>query len=220
MRHPDGAWAGYTYEWLADQSDARRVNGGKTVSVNGQDWIFPSAAQCDQCHTVAAGVALGPETAQMNRDFTYASTGRTANQLSTIDHVMMFSSPLAGSPDVLPALADPADTSADIKERARAYLHTNCANCHRPNGGTPVSLDLRYDTALANTNACDVAPSAGNLGVPNARIVAPGDAAASTLVLRANRRDGNGMPPLGSTVIDTEGVNLLTAWVNGLSGCQ
>jgi mono/diheme cytochrome c family protein len=221
MRHPDGVWAGYTYEWNAQQTEATRVVGGKTVAIAGQNWVFPSEAQCDQCHTGAAGYALGPETAQLNKDFTYPSTGRTDNQLETLDHIMMFAAPLSGTPDTLPTLADPADTSANIGDRARAYLQTNCASCHRPGGGTPVDLDLRYSTALQDTAACDAVPQAGRLGIPNARIIAPGDAGSSTLVARTNRRGGiAAMPPVGSTVIDTAGVALLTDWVNGLTGCQ
>ncbi|MDH3304066.1 MAG: PQQ-dependent sugar dehydrogenase [Gammaproteobacteria bacterium] len=220
MRHPDGVWAGYTYEWNAQQTQATRVIGGKTVPIAGQNWVFPSEAQCDQCHSSAAGHALGPETAQLNRDFTYPSTGRTDNQLETLDHVMMFASPLAGTPDTLPALADPMDATADLNDRARAYLHTNCANCHRPGGGTPVDIDLRYYTTLQNTGACDMIPQAGMLGITNARIIAPGDAARSTLVARTNRRgDFVAMPPVASTVIDSAGVTLLTDWVNGLTGC-
>ncbi|MGB5626060.1 MAG: PQQ-dependent sugar dehydrogenase, partial [Woeseiaceae bacterium] len=196
MRHPDGVWAGYTYEWNALQTEATRVIGGKTVNIAGQDWIFPSEAQCDQCHTSAASFALGPETAQLNKDFIYPSTGRTDNQLETLDHVMMFSSPLAGTPDTLPALADPMDTDADLNDRARAYLHTNCANCHRPGGGTPVDIDLRYSTALLDTNACDVDPQLGDIGLMEPRIIAPGDASRSVLVERVNRRDSMsiGMP--------------------------
>ena len=71
MRHPDGVWAGYTYEWDALQSEATRFQGGKTVNIAGQDWIYPSEGQCMQCHTSAAGFALGPKTAQLNRDLTY-----------------------------------------------------------------------------------------------------------------------------------------------------
>ncbi len=222
MRHPDGVWGGYTYEWNATQTNATRVVGGKTVNIAGQDWVFPSSAECDQCHTAAAGDALGPETAQMNRDFTYPSTGRTDNQLETIDHVMMFSTPLAGTPATLPALADPGDVNADLNARARAYLHTNCANCHRPGGGTPVDIDLRYSTALQATNACEVVPQAGDLGLVSARIIALGNASRSVLVERVNRRDTQsiGMPPVGSTVVDTAGVTLLTDWVNGLGSCQ
>jgi hypothetical protein len=42
MQHPDGVWAGYTYEWNAGQTEATRVVGGRTVNIAGQDWIFPS----------------------------------------------------------------------------------------------------------------------------------------------------------------------------------
>ncbi|MGI9234759.1 MAG: PQQ-dependent sugar dehydrogenase, partial [Woeseiaceae bacterium] len=83
MRHPDGIWAGYTYEWNSQQTEATRVIGGKTVNISGQDWIYPSGAECEQCHTTAAAFVLGPETAQMTREFTYPSTTRTANQLET-----------------------------------------------------------------------------------------------------------------------------------------
>ena len=55
MRHSDGNWAGYTYEWNAGGTDATRVVGGKTVQVAGQTWEFPSEAQCLQCHSAAAG---------------------------------------------------------------------------------------------------------------------------------------------------------------------
>ena len=97
----------------------------------------------------------------------------------------MFTTPI-GDPATLPAMPDPADPTADLADRARAYLHTNCAQCHQPGGPTPVNLDLRYTTALANTNACDVAPDAGDLGLPNARIIAPGDASRSVLVARTD----------------------------------
>jgi len=220
MRHPDGVWAGYTYEWNATQTEATRVRGGKTELIDGQDWVFPDEAECLQCHTVVAGVALGPETSQMNKDFTYPSTGRTHSQLETLDTIAMFSSPLQGTPATLPSMPDPMDMAADLGERARAYLHTNCAQCHQPGGPTPTDLDLRYTTLLANMNACDVAPDAGGLGLTMPRIIAPGNASRSVLVARTNRRDVDGMPPLGSTIVDADGVTLLTDWVNSLANCN
>ena len=220
MRHPDGIWAGYTYEWNTQQTEATRVKGGKTIFSNGQDWIFPSESQCLECHTSSAGFALGPETAQLNRVFTYPSTGRIANQLETIDHVLMFTAPLPAPVQSLPLLTSPTDSAADIADRARAYLHTNCAQCHRPGGPTPSTMDLRYNTLFANTNTCDTTPLEGDLGITNARLIAPGDAARSLIVTRASRRDSHGMPPLGSNLIDITGVNLLAAWINGLTNCS
>ncbi len=220
MRHPDGIWAGYTYEWNTAQTEATRVRGGKVVTIDGQDWIYPSEGQCMECHTAAADFALGPEIAQLNKDFTYPSTGRTANQLETIDHVMMFSGPLPGPASTLDALADPDDAGAPLEDRVRAYLHTNCAQCHRPNGPTPSTMDLRYTTALADTNACDAMPLNGNIGIPNARLIAPGDSGRSLLVERMQRRDIHGMPPIGSNVIDAANVARVAQWIDGLSGCN
>lgn len=220
MRHADGNWGGFTYEWNAQQTDATLVRGGAVRDIgNGQQWIFPSESQCIQCHTTAAGGSLGLETAQLNRSFTYPQTGRTANELFTLNHIAALTPPIA-DPAAQPSMPDPTDTSASLDSRARAYLHTNCSQCHRPNGPTPSAMDLRYTTTLAQTNACDAAPQSGDLGLgANARLIAPGSATNSIVVNRANRRDANAMPPVASNQIDTAAVALLTQWVNGLAGC-
>jgi mono/diheme cytochrome c family protein len=132
----------------------------------------------------------------------------------------MFSA-TTGDPGVLPSLPDPADTAAPLAERARAYLHTNCAQCHRPGGPTASAMDLRYSTLLDLTAACDVPAQAGDLGLgAGARIIAPGDAGLSVLVARMDRRDAHAMPPLASNLIDDDGVALIETWVDGLTGCQ
>jgi uncharacterized repeat protein (TIGR03806 family) len=226
MRHPDGVWAGYTYEWNAAQTDATRVVGGKRVQVDNQTWIFPSESECLQCHTEAAGRSLGLETAQLNGDFTYSQTGRTANQVVTLNAVQTLSPPVTQSPSALAALPDPYGTSGTLNDRARAYLHTNCAQCHQPNGGTPVTLDLRYATALNATATCNATPQAGDLGIADARIIAAGDAAKSVLLTRMSRRDGDGngdgvqMPPIASALPDTQGVALIRDWINSLTSCN
>jgi uncharacterized repeat protein (TIGR03806 family) len=219
MRHPDGDWAGYTYEWNPAQTEATRVTGGKTVAIGNQNWIFPSEAQCMQCHTQAAGFSLGLETAQLNGPLTYAQTGRNANQITTLNAVNVLSPPVAANP---PAYANPTDTTRTLTERARSYLHTNCANCHRSQGPTPVALDLRHDTALSQTGTCDVAPATGDLGIANALIIAPGESARSVLFARMSRRDANAMPPVASNLRDTEGEQLISAWIDSLTAasCQ
>lgn len=218
MRHPDGGWAGYSYEWNAAGTDATLVEGGKTATIGGTLWIFPSGAQCLVCHTAAAGFTLGLETAQLNHDFTYPATGRTANQLRTLDHIVLFGAPL-GDPAAQPRLADPADAAAPLGERARAYLHANCAGCHRP-GAAGGSLDLRFATPLASTGTCDATPQAGDLGLgAAARIIAPGRPDDSVLLARVTRRDADGMPPLASTVVDEAGALLLRDWIASLPGC-
>lgn len=36
MRHPDGGWGGYSYEWNAQQTDATLVRGGAQRVIDGQ----------------------------------------------------------------------------------------------------------------------------------------------------------------------------------------
>jgi uncharacterized repeat protein (TIGR03806 family) len=219
MRHTDGNWAGYTYQWNAQGTEATRVVGGLTTTINGQTWEFPTEGQCLTCHTSAAGRTLGLETGQLNGDLLYPATGRTANQVYTLNFIDTLTPPITLPIDQLPLIPNPSG-SAPLVDRARAWLHTNCANCHRPSGGTPVNLDFRYTTSLLGTNTCDVQPNAGNLGIANARLIAPGDAARSVVIARVNRTDSSMMPPLARHTIDTDGVQLLTGWVNSLSGCN
>jgi mono/diheme cytochrome c family protein len=220
MRHPDGVWAGYTYEWNSAQTDATRVVGGKTKTVGGQTWIYPSENDCLQCHTQVAGRTLGLETAQFNGDWLYPQTGRTANQIATLNAIGMLSPAIAGTPATLPAYVDPHGAAGTVEQRARAFLHTNCSQCHQPNGPTPVALDLRYTTALAQTGACNVAPTSGDLGLTNAMLINPGAPDSSVLLSRVNRRDSFAMPPLASNLVDTASVAVLRQWIQGLTGCQ
>jgi uncharacterized repeat protein (TIGR03806 family) len=221
MRHNDGSWAGYTYEWNGAGTDATRVVGGKNVTVEGQSWRFPSEAQCLQCHTSAAGSSLGLEVAQLNGLFGYPQTGRTANQLTTFSTLGMLTPPLTQPVAQLPRLFDPYGSVGTLTERARSYLHTNCAQCHRPGGPTSVNMDLRYTTPLAQTNACDVVPT-NALGVTDARRIATGAGAAarSMIVVRASLTDSNSMPPMQPRVVDAAGMQLLTDWTNSLASCN
>jgi len=223
MRHPNGNWGGYTYQWNAAQTAATLVKGGLITNVNppGQDWIYPSEAQCLQCHTNAAGRSLGLETAQLNSNLTYPATGRNANQLATLNAIGMFSTPLTQQPSALPAYVDPYGSSGTLTERARAYLHTNCSQCHRPSGGTPSNMDLRFSTAIASTNTCNATPVSGDLGISGARLIVPGNPGASLIYVRMSRRDLHQMPPLASNLVDTAGAALIQSWIMGMnSSCQ
>jgi uncharacterized repeat protein (TIGR03806 family) len=226
MRHPDGVWAGYTYYWNAAQTDASRVSNGLDVNVSGQTWHIPSESECMRCHTQAAGYSLGLETGQQNGSLTYPVapsppfTGNSANQLFTLNSIGLFNPAISADPATLPAYPDPYGSGGTVSERARAYLHTNCSQCHRPGGGTPVNLDLRYQTAIAATNTCGVTPS-DNLGISGAAVIAPANPDASILYVRMSQRGANQMPPIATKLVDTGGAALLRAWISGMnSTCQ
>ncbi|MEZ4237638.1 MAG: hypothetical protein R3F59_16120 [Myxococcota bacterium] len=108
------------------------------------------------------------------------------------------------------------DATATLEARARAYLHVNCAICHRPDGPSRTDLDFRYDVALADTNACDALPEHGDLGVADARVIAP-EPARSLVSLRMRRRDADQMPPMASNVVDEAGAQVVDEWISSLS---
>ena len=222
MRQSNGDWAGYSYEWNDAQTDATLVAvGGKEKTLSTQVWSYPSRAQCLQCHTSAAGFSLGLETQQLNKNFTYSQTGINAHQLSTLSApAIAMLTPQITNPAAQAKLANPfGSDSLDL--RARAYLHTNCAMCHRPGGSTGVGLNLLASTALAQTSTCNADPTKGTLGLTNAKIVAPGLPDSSVLLARANSRDPLvQMPPIGSHVVDANGVALLRQWISGLANCN
>jgi uncharacterized repeat protein (TIGR03806 family) len=219
VRRADGNWMGYSYEWNASQTQAQLVElNGKNVDINGQIWHYPSRAECLTCHTAAAGGSLGVEALQLNRTITYAATGRTANQLDTYDAIGLLSAPLdAGLKS--DALVTP-DAAVALEQRARSYLHANCANCHRPGGTTQANMDLRYDTAFADMGVCDVAPQNGDLGIINARLLVPGEPNRSLLLERISRLDSTRMPPSSSNVLDTDGIALVGDWIAAISNCN
>lgn len=216
-----GKWYGYTYEWDEAETAATRVVGGKTKDIGGQTWTYPSEAQCSACHTDVAGATLGPETAQLNGSFHYPSIDWSLNQLAALNGIGMFSSPLTTPPELLPQLVDTKDTTQSLNDRARSYFHSNCSQCHQPGSGVPTDFDLRYTASLGDMNICDVPPSKGDLGLgPDARLIAPGDSANSVILNRMGRRDAAQMPPIGSHYVDSDGLQMMTDWVNSLQSCQ
>jgi uncharacterized repeat protein (TIGR03806 family) len=218
MRHPDGAWGGYSYAWDADGKNATLLLDGEVRPWPEGQWHYPSRQECMQCHNASAGSALGAKTGQMNKDVYYAAANVVAGQLQTLAYIGLLDAPLPKKPaemDVLP----PLDGPATLGERARAYLATNCALCHNPQGGTGVGMDFRYGRPLSQTVACNQLPMRGNLGISDARIIAAGLPEKSVVSARMHLRGGNQMPPIASLRVDEAGTALVDAWIGSLTGC-
>ncbi|MDF2693357.1 MAG: hypothetical protein K0S65_1740 [Labilithrix sp.] len=203
VRYDDGGWAGYSYEWNDDQSDAVLLADSKTKDLGGgTSWYFPSRGECFACHTPIAGFTLGLEARQLEHE-------RFASVLDA---------PIAK--ESFPPLRAADTPGASNEERARGYLHANCSMCHRQGSGAgAATLDLRIDRSLADTRICNVAPQAGELGVAGSNIVTPGDPTRSTLALRMRTLDENRMPTLATRVVDEKAVNAIETWIRELPGC-
>jgi uncharacterized repeat protein (TIGR03806 family) len=226
MHHADG-WRGYSYEWSYEPDgtpiDAQLLTTSLSKSIEGQNWYYPAPGECLDCHTNGSNIALGPEIQQLNKEFVYPSTGRTANQVNTLDAIGLFSSALTTQQKSLKLYAL-NDTSVSYQQRAKSYLHSNCANCHQPDEVSTATIDLRFQTALADMNVCDVLPQRGNLGLSDPRIIDPNGTLGepnSVLIARMESTDsGLRMPPLARELLDSQAIELLKQWQEELSGCQ
>jgi uncharacterized repeat protein (TIGR03806 family) len=223
----NGTWQGYSYQWNEAQTAATLVdtNGASTSFNTGSrtvDWTYPGQRDCTECHTRSAGWTLGPETDQMNRVPVDTSLG-SGNQIDKFAAAGLFDkgpdkpyqtglvTPYQGQLGGPPA-------SATVTDRARSYLHANCAFCHRPDGEFS-SVDLRYNTPLERAGLCNVMPAKGTQGVQNATNLTPGHPELSTLWLRMQTLGKGRMPPLASAVVDQDALDLVSDWIKGIQSC-
>lgn len=226
-RHTDGVWQGYTYAWRSDLSDADLVGeDGATRTIDNSakttiEWRYPSRGQCLECHTEAANYALGPEVLQLNniRTTPYPATGRTGNQLATWAAIGLFDAPLPAPVRALPSLVNPRDSKYSNIQRARSFLHANCAGCHRPDGPTGKAIDLRFPTRIDATHLCNGVQTAGDRIYPGATILTPQKPSQSAVSLRIHARGLGQMPPLGRLLEDTADAAVIDGWINRADVC-
>lgn len=216
-------WTGYVYVWNQDQSDAELLEAAgadreyviKDAKAPGgerkQVWHFPSRSECTLCHNTSAKYVLGVDTLQLNRDHDYG--GVVANQLATLDHLGVFTKPLPAPPEKLPRLPDYVDKRASLDDRARAYLHSNCAHCHRKWGGGNAEFQLLYNLPLAETGTAGVAPAHGKLDLPDPHLLTPGRPEQSMIYHRMGRLGLGRMPHVASNVVDRDATKLIREWI-------
>lgn len=217
---------GVTYRWNAKGTDAVLVLEGAdealadTKSGKSRTWHYPSFGQCWECHR--NGYGNGDES-QRNDD--YRILGFTALELGAEQRAQLVTKEVFASAANMPTpMAKPSDEKASLEERAHAYLAANCSPCHHANA----SYTGGGETWIASYDGGDLAarhldetvknsPMAELLGLPNAPLVAPGDAAHSVLLARMKSNDPDlRMPPLARNVVDEAGVKLIEAWINSL----
>ncbi len=224
-------WYGLTYRWRSDQTNADLLytadSAPLTIATAGgsrsQTWSFPSRSDCLTCHTALAGGALGFKVHQLNHPQFYPITGRTENQLETFSTLGFFSpAPTLANIAAAPRAPSPTDVSAPLELRAKAYLDSNCATCHRP-GGANANWDGRYGTAMTGASIL-YGSLKKTYGVANEAVVRPFAPSSSILYLRSHLLGGTGnltqMPPIGKGLLDVAGEQLLFDWISvaGLDG--
>src|SRR5205823_12306684 len=131
---------------------------------------------------------------------------RTDNQIRTLAHIGMFDPSLFEDPPL--KLADLRDATAGLPERARSWLHANCAHCHRFGAGGSVASFFNYDQKLEESRTVGFTPSQGTFGIPGAHVITPGDPLRSVLYYRISSLGPARMPRIGSRRVSEAGSDL------------
>jgi len=227
LHYRDGLWHPYTYVWNDEQTDALLLEGeGKTVSYTvhnkGSDdggvketrpWRIAGRNECLLCHTTRSGSVQAFHLAQIERPSDV--DGKSIDQLTHLARMGFFSKK--------PRLANnakryvsPYDESASLEDRARAYLHVNCAHCHRRGGGGTASMDVVFKNSLKGTNLLGERPTQGAFGLHGPQVVAAGEPIRSVLLYRMAKSGRGRMPYFGSAIPDRQGVLLMRDWIASL----
>ena len=225
MTRHAGEWAGYSYEWNDEQTDARLVpKEGKERKLRIRDaaapggtrqqtWRFLSRAECMVCHSRAANFVLGLSTLQMNRP---SESNPAENQLAWLQKAGYFKPSLSSPPEKLSRLVNPYDAAVALEPRVRAYLHANCSQCHVADGGGNARMELEVSTPREKMGVIGVVPLQGKFDIPEAEIVFPGDPFRSVMLYRISKLGGGRMPQAGSSVVDRAAVKLFHDWIVSL----
>ncbi|HVY71878.1 MAG TPA: hypothetical protein VHH73_18240, partial [Verrucomicrobiae bacterium] len=183
------------------------VNDGGVIRT--QIWHYPARSECVDCHTANGGLALGFNTAQMNRDFDHGAGPE--NQIRALSDAGYFQAD-AGSVNHLRALATATNIAYSAEYRARSYLAANCVQCHQPGG--PGQWDARIVTPTASAGLINGKLN-NDLGDATNKVIVPGAPDKSMLLRRIAIKDSHHMPPLATTELNHEAIDLVTSWIVG-----
>jgi len=212
--HYDGeAWNAYSYRWNEAQTDAEIVGphgDERKLDLVGEKYPggkhrynhrFHSRAECLRCHNAWSGFALSFQPQQLMDEAGWLASGVVDENFFKCSEAR---------------LVNPYAEQESLEARARSWLHTNCAHCHRQNGGGSVPLMVNTEMASNEMRAIDEVPTRGDFGVWGAKVIAPGDPWRSVLLHRLATTGSGHMPVIGAHEVDEHGLMNLMLWITTL----
>ena len=210
IRNADGVY-GLTYKWDAAGTNAVLLppeGADEQLSINSgngtfrtQTWHYPTRYECLVCHNSAAGHALGFKTRQLN----CALESSVTNQIKTLSDTGYFAEPVTNL-SLLRSYSSSTNETYPLRHRARSYLSVNCVQCHQPD--TPLNpegyygWDARKRVPFADAKLLD------------GRVIKAHSPGESELMNRFAATGSFRMPPLATSINDTNAYNLLAEWIN------
>ncbi len=194
----DNIWNIGTYLWNDDQTEAIFIEDGHNTNVKWIDkngvnqsisYAVPKSRDCASCHqNNEVIIPIGPKLANLNRNITIK--GKVINQLKYFQDEAILKDFDSNEINVLPSYNDP---TLSLEKRGRAYLDINCAHCHTYGGIVEDEwYNFDYETPLSKT---------GILWNKDAIV---------------EQVSSGKMPYIGTTVVDKEGLQLLTEFIESL----
>ena len=196
----NGNWETGNYKWNEDQTEAVLDLVGSSLPITWIDadgatqsttYKIPSDTDCFTCHKTYEDITpIGPKLRTLN----FNINGTNQLQQLVNDNQLM------GLTDVssVNTLPNWEDTSNSLEERARAYMDTNCAHCHIPGGQCEDQSTLNFADETARYNS---------------EIVARKESIRFRI---SEYKDCISMPFIGTSMLHTEGVNLLNTYLDTL----
>jgi uncharacterized repeat protein (TIGR03806 family) len=196
----DGEWETGDYKWNEAQTEAVLDQAGSQLPI---EWIdangtsnsitykIPSNADCATCHnTYDRTKPIGPKLRTLNFEIDGVNQ---LEQFIANDQLTGVSSSAS-----VRNLPNWEDSAVSLESRARAYMDINCAHCHIPGGHCEEesTLNLAYETSLTESNIVE-----RNFSI-SYRI--------------SFVSEGLSMPFIGTTILHTEGVELIQSYLDTL----
>ncbi len=205
--HFDGYWNGYSYQWNEAQTDAVLVRKeGLDTIIDSEPYRFPARSECVRCHGSSFHRPLAFHPGQMNRD----------GQLEKFKSLGLVNRKFADVAS-FQKMADPKDETAPIDTRARSWIQTNCAHCHRVSGGAGVTSLMNIGVPTDRMGLINHPPEKGSFGFENASLIDPGNPYRSVFYYRINTLGAGHMPMIGFRTPDEGGIELIHDWIRSLA---
>lgn len=196
-------WVGVAYLWREDGTDAISAPYG-AIDALGTSHNVPASNECGGCHGGRTSHVLGFSAVQLAQP-----TGPESLNLDELVRLQLVSHAPAGRPRV---------PGNETEQAALGYLHANCSHCHnasRPSrpGSRCFDPDNDLDFSLHAQDGPAVSETPTYRTSTNDDIE-PGRPDSSRLLeLVSHRGRFKQMPPLGTEVVDTAAVALLSRWI-------
>jgi hypothetical protein len=219
-RLADGSWRYGTYIWNEEGTDATLAPADGATTPAG--YVVPAEFDCRACHEGAAAPVLGFSALQLSPD--RDPLAPHADARSEVDLQTLVARGLVKNlPPALLTAPPRIEAGSPLERAALGYLHGNCGHCHNDNATrVPVELSLAQRVGAGAAGAAHVLRSMINAdgrfhahgASEAARLITPGNPDTSVLIARVRSRNPQTqMPPIGTSLIDTQALALLERWI-------